>query len=167
MIHLAVTAQIFCMLFAEAGPPDFYLTKSRKSLACNVSPQIIKDSKLNSLDPTLVLALITVESNWNKTVVSHANACGLTQVVPRYTGKITRKYKCNELKEPNHSIEAGTKILRWWINHHKGDVLRGLCAYNAGYRCSGSKPNRHGMRYARKVLKYKNIFDQKVDNIVK
>jgi len=166
MIQLAVTTQIFCMIFASAGPPDFYLTQSRKALACKVSPQIIEDSKANELEPTLILALITVESGWNKSVVSHAGACGLTQVVPRYTGKITRKYKCNELKQPKHSIRAGTKILRWWINHHKGDIARGLCAYNAGYRCGGKKPNRSGMRYARKVLKYKNIFDQKVAGTV-
>jgi len=162
-----ITAQVLCLVFASASPPDFYLSKSRKSLACNSAKQIVSESKKAGLEPTLIMALISVESNWKKTAVSRANACGLTQVIPKYTGKITKKHTCAQLKVPKNSIYVGIKTLKYWIDWHKGDISRGLCAYNAGYRCGGKRPNKHGMRYARKVLRIKSMFDNMVDEQVK
>ena len=162
-MDISVLSAAICIVFANASPPDFYLKSSRKSLGCKIAPHLIEQSNKNGLDPTLMMGLISVESNWNKDVVSKANACGLTQVIPKYTGKITRKYTCKDLKNPRHSINAGTKILKYWIRWHKGDIKRGLCAYNAGYRCGGKNPNKHGMRYARKVLRMQKKFQKLIE----
>ena len=151
--------QLFCAVFAS-GPPNFYLSTQRQQLACSSARQIIDQSENVDIDPTLVMALITVESNWKRTAVSHANACGLTQVIPKYTGKITKKHTCTQLKVPKNSIYVGIKTLKYWINYHRGDISRGLCAYNAGYRCGGKRPNKHGMRYARKVLKVQKMINR-------
>ena len=159
MEAVAVLAQLYCLVFS-AGPPDFYLSEYRKKLVCKSASQVIEQSRAVDIEPSLVMALITVESNWKRTAVSSANACGLTQVIPKYTGKITKKYTCKQLQIPRNSIYVGTKTLRYWINWHKGDIARGLCAYNAGYRCGGKKPNRHGMRYARKVLKVQKMINR-------
>ena len=162
MIGTMTTVQLFCLVFASVGPPNFYLSESRKRLACKSSHQIIQEAKKVDIDPSLVMALITIESNWKHTAVSRANACGLTQVLPKYTGKITKKHTCEQLNVPEKSIYVGIKTLKFWINYHDGDVARGLCGYNAGFRCQGKKPNRHGMRYARKVLNIKSIIDKTI-----
>ena len=159
METLAVLAQLYCLTFAS-GPPDFYLSKSRQRLVCKSAPQVIKEARAVDIEPSLVLALITVESNWKRTAVSRANACGLTQVIPKYTGRITKKYSCDQLKVPRNSIYVGIKTLKFWINHHDGNVSRGLCGYNAGFRCRGKKPNKYGMRYARKVLATQKMIDK-------
>ncbi len=169
-MNTVITAKLLCLVFS-AGPPDFWLTQQRKQLVCNHANLIIKESKKNKIEPTLLAAMITVESNWNHKAVSKAKACGLTQILPKYTGRITKKYTCKQLKNPRISIAAGAKILRWWIDYHKGKltkkqrkkmspdniknhaISRGLCGYNAGFRCAGKKPTRHGMRYSRKVVK--------------
>ena len=145
--------QLFCLVFAS-GPPDFYMSKYRQNLACKSASQIIQESQKVAIDPSLVMALITVESNWKSTAVSKANASGHTQVIPKYTGKITKKHTCEQLKVPKNSIHVGIKTLKYWIDYHKGNVSRGLCSYNAGYRCSYKKkqgkiikrPNKYGMR---------------------
>lgn len=156
-----------CEVFKQQ---DFWLSASRESRVCRWMPTVIKSAKDNGLEPSLLAAMITVESGWNHKVVSRADACGLTQVIPRYTGKITRKYTCDQLKNPYTSIKAGAKILRWWIDFHKGDISRGLCSYNAGFRCSYvrnkkgriiKRPNKHGMRYSKKVLRQK----QKIERV--
>ncbi len=71
---------------------DYWMSKSREALACSVMPVIEEQAAKHEIDPDLILALISVESNWNRRVVSSANACGLTQVIPKYTGKITKRY---------------------------------------------------------------------------
>ena len=146
------------MIFSS-GPPDFWLSEHRQELICKQASTVIKESKKNSIDPSLLLALITVESNWKTTAVSSANACGLTQVIPKYTGSITKKYTCNQLKDPKTSIKAGAKILSWWMKYHNGNTTSALCAYNAGFRCGKDRkrPSRGGMRYAKKVLQIQKI----------
>jgi len=160
-----------------AAMPVLGMSNYRTEKACEYMPQIIKSSEKYRIDPEVMIGLIFVESSFHKNVVSSAGACGLTQIMPKYTGKITRKYSCDYLKRnPLESIDAGAKILRWWIDyHHKKNQAaktkekrsgaevfkRALCSYNAGFRCSGKRPSKGGMRYSRKVLKKANLIKSK------
>ena len=159
-------AAVICSFFSTG----FYLSDYRIKTVCDNSDYLIQESERNGLDPLLLSSLIFVESGWKKTAVSGADACGLTQVIPKYTGKITKKYTCQQLKNPRVSIATGAKILKWWIDYHRSKITqnkknkmspedienysltRGLCGYNAGFRCHGLNPNRAGIRYAKKIL---------------
>ena len=154
-----------CLTLSE---PDFYLNKKRHKNVCQFAGQVYKESKKNNIDPILLMAVIYRESGWKKTVVSPAGACGLTQVIPKYTGKyspVKKKYSCKQLKNPKISISAGARILKWWIKYHKGDVRRGLCGYSSGFRCKGKRPLKAGMRYADRVLKTKRKITARANRI--
>ena len=134
----------------------YEIGKKARRRACRWEPTVQKSSAQHNIDPDLLGALILVESAWRPWVVSNADACGLTQIIPKWTGGVAsgrRKYTCKQLKRPSIAIPAGARILRWWIDHHRGDVREGLCGYNAGFRTC----KRAGARYARKVLKVQNI----------
>ena len=163
--------------------PEFYLSKGRLNTVKKNSEYVVSLSKEYNFDPMLIFALIYVESGWKKTSVSSAGACGLTQVMPKYTGNGrggknpagVKKLSCDQLKKSRVSIKAGIKTLNWWRKYHNGDISRALCSYNAGFRCSYKKnkkgkivksPNKHGMRYSRKVLRYKNKFSKKYSLIL-
>lgn len=108
-----------------------------------------KYSDENGLDPYLVASLIRQESEFNPGVVSHANAYGLMQLLPK-TGKSTAKqvglanYKTDSLLDPTTNIQLGTKYFREMVDHFGGQVEYALAAYNAGdsrvenWRSSGS-----------------------------
>ena len=144
---------------------DFWLSKSTERNVCKWMPTVIKQARKNKIDPVLLSALITVESGWRHNIVSSADACGLTQVIPKWTGGITRKYTCEQLKDPYTSITAGAKILKWWIDHHDGDIARGLCGYSSGFRCKGKKPLHAGMNYSKKVLSQKQKIERLYNNM--
>jgi len=94
-------------------------------------------SEENGLDPYLVASLIRQESEFNPGAVSHANAYGLMQLLPK-TGKGTAKqvglsnYKTASLLDPTINIELGTKYFREMVDHFGGQVEYALAAYNAG-----------------------------------
>jgi soluble lytic murein transglycosylase len=94
-------------------------------------------SEANGLDPYLVASLIRQESEFNPGAVSHANAYGLMQLLPK-TGKGTAKqvglhnYKTDSLLDPTINIELGTKYFREMVDHFGGQVEYALAAYNAG-----------------------------------
>lgn len=140
----------------------------RNKKACKYIPDIIVASQKHNIKPEVMISLIFVESSFHKKAVSSAGACGLTQVMPKYTHgpPLFKKLTCDQLKNPKISIKSGAKILSWWIDYHKGDLSRALCGYNAGFRCSGKKPNKYGMRYSRKVIKNYLLIDSKKNQIL-
>ncbi len=132
-------------------PRRYALSSASRKRACKWEPTLQREAAQRDLDPDLFGALIIVESRWRPWVVSSANACGLTQVIPKWTGGTAsgrRKWTCEELKRPRNALRAGARILAWWIAHRKGNVREGLCGYNAGFRTC----KRAGASYARAVL---------------
>ena len=106
---------------------------------CRYEDDIVHSANKYNLEPELIAGLMFVESSYYPSVVSHANACGLMQVVPKWTGGPAtggKKYTCEQLKDPRTSIRVGTRILNWAINNFaKGNLDQGLCFYNAGTIC--------------------------------
>lgn len=125
------------------------LNPVQQSNICRYEEDIIERANKYNLEPELVAALMFIESSYYPSVVSHANACGLMQVVPKWTGgpaTAGKKYTCKQLKNPKTSIRVGTQILNWTINSFaKGNLEQGLCFYNAGSIC-------------KKEVFYKNLY---------
>ena len=96
-----------------------------------------KYSVANQLDPYLVASLIRQESEFNPAVISHANAVGLTQLLPK-TGKLVarelklRKYSPPQLYTPAVNLQLGTRYFRGMVDKFGGKFEYALAAYNAG-----------------------------------
>jgi|TARA_R110000787_G_scaffold269730_2_gene376611 soluble lytic murein transglycosylase-like protein len=151
---MVITSKIICAAIVSNAT---LFSSSGATRACRYSKVVIKASKKYNLDPYLLTALIKVESNWKPHVVSSAGACGLTQVLHKYS-----KYNCEQLKNPKTSILEGAKKLNFWIyKYGKGDLKTGLCGYNAGFRCKGSNPNKKGLTYTKKVVTICNMLKRR------
>tara|TARA_R110000765_G_scaffold392211_1_gene485347 strand:- start:77 stop:604 length:528 start_codon:yes stop_codon:yes gene_type:complete len=156
-------AEILCSVVISLG-------LANSDTACDNMQTIVKESEKNDLDPALVIALIYVESRFNDKVVSKSNACGLTQVLPKYTKKYSDKSRnltCDELKDPTISINTGTRILNYWIyKYARGNIKTGLCGYNAGFRCKGDNKSKKGISYSKKVLIYQRKIKRRYKKIL-
>ena len=139
---------LFCIAIYAANFPQ-------GERACEQAELILEYSEKYSLDPTVVTSLIYWESGYFPSRVSEAGACGLTQVIPRWTGPVLgKKYKCNELKNPETSIKVGTQILTLHLQRSRGNYNQALCFYNQGLRgCNSRSVRKRGTRYSRRVLK--------------
>jgi soluble lytic murein transglycosylase len=96
-----------------------------------------KFSMLNGLDPYLVASLIRQESEFNAGALSHANAVGLMQLLPK-TGKSVAKqvklhgYTAPQLYTPAVNLELGTRYFKDMVDKYNGQFEYALAAYNAG-----------------------------------
>ena len=81
--------------------PVLGMSAYKNKKACQYMPQIAKSAKKYKIKPEILVSLIFVESSFRKKSVSSKGACGLTQVMPKYTGRpaLKRKYNCNQLKK--------------------------------------------------------------------
>ena len=146
-----------------AGPPP---AENNTHIACQYMDHVVQEAANNRIEPEIMLSLIYHESRWVPSARSHANACGLTQVLPRYTGSDNTgvpRLTCEDLFDPVTSITAGAMTLRYWVYSYGRKNLRvGLCGYNAGFRCKGKNPHRSGMYYSRTVLRTSERIKRKV-----
>jgi soluble lytic murein transglycosylase len=90
----------------------------------------------NSLDPYLVAALIRQESAFNPSVISHANAVGLMQLLPSTGRRVAKDLKIRGfapamLTIPSTNLRLGTKYFRGMVDQFDA-VEYALAAYNAG-----------------------------------
>jgi soluble lytic murein transglycosylase-like protein len=80
------------------------------------------------LPPELVLAVIEVESNFDRYAISVAGALGLMQVMPFWREEIGRPD--DNLIRLDTNLRYGCTILRFYLDKEKGDLRRALSRYN-------------------------------------
>ncbi len=145
-------------------PATLQMNKTQARNVCKYEHIIVAEAKKNGIEPELLASVIYVESGFYPRAVSRANACGLTQVIPKWTGGNEtgrRRYTCEQLKHPTTSIRVGAGILGYIIkNYTKGNEDKGLCMYNAGSVCLRKKNFYKKLNYVKKVrMIYDTITD--------
>jgi soluble lytic murein transglycosylase-like protein len=80
------------------------------------------------LPPELILAVIEVESNFDRYAISVAGALGLMQIMPFWLDEIGRPN--DNLLHTDTNLRYGCTILRFYLDKEKGDLRRALGRYN-------------------------------------
>jgi soluble lytic murein transglycosylase-like protein len=80
------------------------------------------------LPPELILAVIEVESNFDRYAVSVAGAIGLMQIMPFWLDEIGRPD--DNLLHIDTNLRYGCTILRFYYDKENGDLRRALGRYN-------------------------------------
>jgi len=80
------------------------------------------------LDPSLIGAMISQESNWNPRAISRKGAQGLMQLMPDRA----RMLGVTDVYDPVQNVNAGVRYFRWLLERYNGDLEKALAGYNAG-----------------------------------
>ena len=102
---------------------------------------IYAEARRVNLAPELVMAIIQVESAFNRQAVSHAGARGLMQVMPFWTRELPLG---DDLFSVHTNLRYGCSILRRYLDQEQGNILRALARYNGSLN--------HSYGYADKVM---------------
>jgi soluble lytic murein transglycosylase-like protein len=90
--------------------------------------QVHHEAKLSKLQPELVLAVIDVESRFNRWAISNVGAQGLMQIMPFWLKEIGRPN--DSLFEVHTNLRFGCTILQHYLKRESGDLPRALARYN-------------------------------------
>ena len=80
------------------------------------------------LPPELILAIIEVESNFDRYAISVAGAIGLMQIMPFWLDEIGRPD--DNLLHIDTNLRYGCTILKYYLEKENGDLRRALGRYN-------------------------------------
>lgn len=92
--------------------------------------------------PELALAVIEVESHFDRFAISRVGAQGMMQVMPFWKDEIGRPEDNLTVNATN--FEYGCRILQFYLEREKGDLHKGLARYNGsvGRRVYSDKVHR-------------------------
>ena len=90
--------------------------------------QVHREATRASISPELVLAVVDVESRFDRFAVSSVGAQGLMQVMPFWLKEIGHPDDNLFVVETN--LRLGCTILKYYLDRSKGDVRRALNRYN-------------------------------------
>lgn len=135
---------LFCLLL---GSPVIY-SVPHPSLEVKIQDA----ARRASLDPLLIKAVISVESNFKPRATSRKGAMGLMQVMPQTA-------EAQGIRQPYHpsdNLMGACEYLRSLVNRYRGSLELALAAYNAGPRnvdrYQGIPPFPETQRYVKKIL---------------
>jgi soluble lytic murein transglycosylase len=121
------------VLLVLAIPTGYFWTLARPVLHKDV---INRYAAVYKFDPLFVMALVKVESRFQKTARSHRGAIGLMQLMPDTAMEMARRMgmriTVEDAIEPEINILLGFHYLSWLRDVFKEDTVAMLAAYNAG-----------------------------------
>ncbi len=89
---------------------------------------LYQEARLADLEPELVLAVIEVESNFDRFALSHAGARGLMQIMPFWLDTLGNG--ADNLFRVRTNLRFGCTILRHYLELEDGNLTRALARYN-------------------------------------
>lgn len=102
--------------------------KIERDEALSILRAVYQEAKLSDIEPDLVLAVIAIESSFDRFAISPVGAQGLMQVMPFWKKEIGRN--SDNLTDIAVNIRYGCKILQFYLQKSKGDLSEALARYN-------------------------------------
>lgn len=146
--------------FRDRFEAEVWLTDMSQRLARQVPDEnerleilrlVHRHAAMFELPPELVLAVIDVESNFDRYAISYAGALGLMQVMPFWRNEIGRPE--DDLHDIPTNLLYGCRILAYYLEMENGDRGAALARYN-GSRGQRWYPDRVFKRLSTKWYRY-------------
>ena len=105
-----------------------HAVKSELRRAYVLVPFVIDESEKESVNPSLIAAIVSYESNWDVKAISRMGAIGLMQV-------LNLKVKWIDARDPKDQLHQGILLLK--ESYKKcGDILGTIAHYGTGKTCA-------------------------------
>ncbi|MFM0047554.1 transglycosylase SLT domain-containing protein [Paraburkholderia sediminicola] len=109
------------------------------SESMKIARAVLIEADRHGISPILLLAVMSVESSFDRYAVSIAGARGLMQILPAAHPQLIAG--TIDLSDPAINVRIGSTILRGYLDESGGDLDAALLRYNGG-----------GRGYARRVV---------------
>ncbi|MFM0341252.1 lytic transglycosylase domain-containing protein [Paraburkholderia fungorum] len=111
-----------------------------------IARAVLIEADRHAISPVLLLAVMSVESSFDRYAVSIAGARGLMQILPAAHPQLIAGV--TDLSDPAINVRIGSTILRSYLDASGGDLQAALLRYSGG-----------GRGYARRVVLRMQRFD--------
>jgi len=93
--------------------------------------RVHNEAKRANVSPELVMAVIQIESRFDRFAISHSGALGYMQIMPFWLEELGQKG--DNLFHADTNLRMGCTILRFYLDKEHGSYVRALARYNGSY----------------------------------
>lgn len=97
----------------------------------HILKEVHRASKMADVPPEFVLAVIQIESRFDRFAISRVGAQGMMQVMPFWKNEIGRE--SDNLIDLTTNLRYGCTILKHYLDRANGDWKEALARYNGSY----------------------------------
>lgn len=120
-------AQVWLM--AKSKPLERFIEDEQKRY--DLLKKIHREATKAGLQPEIVLAVIEIESGFDRFAVSRVGARGMMQIMPFWKQELGRSNDNLMLTDTN--LRYGCTILKYYLDKENGNVPDALARYNGSY----------------------------------
>ncbi|MDH4228041.1 MAG: lytic transglycosylase domain-containing protein [Deltaproteobacteria bacterium] len=150
----APTSTKYVLFMSETG--EMYIKKN--GALVSIESIIRNVAKRHEMDPSLIKAVIKVESDFDKAAISRVGARGLMQLMP----ETAKRYGVKNIHDPYENINGGVRYLKALMAKFDNSLDLSLAAYNAGetavLKYKDIPPYKETKDFVKKVLKYHSLY---------
>ncbi|MFL0796887.1 MAG: transglycosylase SLT domain-containing protein [Cellvibrionaceae bacterium] len=117
-------AEVWLMSMSDRLKP--FVKKAEQRL--QLLKAIHREAKRADLEPSLVLAVIQIESHFDRFAISRVGAQGMMQIMPFWKNEIGRP--SDNLMDTDTNLRYGCTILKHYLKREKGNWRKALARYN-------------------------------------
>lgn len=85
-----------------------------------------------TIDDSLVLAFVRIETRFQPNAVSPVGATGLMQLMPRTARELGGASAEDDLLDPSYNMALGQRYIAKYLKYYHGSIVQTAAAYNAG-----------------------------------
>ncbi|MDM3869994.1 lytic transglycosylase domain-containing protein [Porticoccus sp. W117] len=116
-------------LASKNGPLKRFVKDEKKRL--ELLKKIHREANRAGVHAEIVLAVIEIESGFDRYAISHAGARGMMQIMPFWKKEIGRED--DNLFNTDTNLRYGCTILKYYLDKENGKVADALARYNGSY----------------------------------
>ena len=126
----------------------------------DIAKYTLKHSKAFDIEPSLLIALMKVESRFNVYAVNYNKNRSIDRGICQLNSNTFTKLKAEDFFNPDVNIMNGAKLLRWCLDKADNKLTKALALYNAGFgKVSATKVGAITLDYIQKIVDEKEIID--------
>ena len=116
-------------LASKNSPLKRFIKDENKRL--ELLKKVHREAKRADIHAEIVLAIIEIESGFDRYAISHTGARGMMQVMPFWKKEIGRTD--DNLFNADTNLRYGCTILKYYLDKENGKVAEALARYNGSY----------------------------------
>lgn len=116
-------------LLSKSGQLERFVPDRQERL--DLLKLIHQEATRAGIEPEVVLAVIEIESHFDRYAISRVGAQGMMQIMPFWKKEIGRPN--DNLMDTATNLRYGCTILKYYLDMEKGHLYRALARYNGSY----------------------------------
>lgn len=128
-----------------------------------LSDIIIRYSNKYQLNPTLLLALIKTESNFNSNAVNYNYNGTIDRGLCQLNSNTFSGYTKEQFFDPEFNVDKAAEFLKWCLSQSENNVIIALAYYNAGIgTVFNESVGETTLNYINKIIENMSIYDEEL-----